>query len=174
MSRLLRSVPRITTLGSSVSHWAVLRWSKLNILQQVFWVGRRIRVRVSLFGSVRRTRANFRGETLSVDGPFKKEKEKANAQPRKAVDPSTSDYYMTDAGQRDLLDVLENNSERKRLDIAQSGLSVMDYVNPQCLSIMPVGYDGWTEIELTADSGACDTVVPREGPLSGISIVPFA
>ena len=61
--------------------------------------------------------------------------------------------------------------------IAASGLPVaelsqLQYANPQCLSPVTKTFGGWIELELTADTGACDTVVPKDGPLSHISIVP--
>jgi hypothetical protein len=42
-----------------------------------------------------------------------------------------------------------------------------------CLSVASsAGNDGWIQIELTADSGACDSVMPRTGPCEGMKIWP--
>ena len=95
----------------------------------------------------------------------RREKKEAKRQSSKA------DFLMTDAGQRELLQMFDERTERVRGEMADNGLSVMEYANPQHLSAMP-GHDGWIEIKMTADTGACDTVVPRDGPLSCISIVP--
>ena len=51
------------------------------------------------------------------------------------------------------------------------GLSELNYANTQSLSPVSPLYDGWEEIEMTADSGACDTVIP-EGMCSFIPIIP--
>ena len=49
----------------------------------------------------------------------------------------------------------------------------MDYANPQCLSALPnQDFDGWIEVDFTADTGACDTVAPKDGLLANIPIVP--
>ena len=84
---------------------------------------------------------------------------------------------VSDAGQRELVKMLENRTSDAHQQIEASGLPVaelspLQYANPQCLSPVSKSFDGWIELELTADTGACDTVVPREGPLSHISIVP--
>ena len=50
-------------------------------------------------------------------------------------------------------------------------LSPLSYANKQDLSPMSPGNEGWEEIEMTADSGACDTVMPRK-MCSFIPIVP--
>ena len=87
------------------------------------------------------------------------------------------DYLMSDAGQRELVKMLEDRASDAHRQIEASGLPVADlsplqYANPQCLSPVSKSFDWWIELESTADTGACDTVVPKDGPLSHISIVP--
>ena len=83
---------------------------------------------------------------------------------RKAVNMMSmqdkTNYWMSDEWQRELL---------RRIDIRakkpSSGLSVLDYspdTNAMLSSAASVNDgDDWIEVELTADTGACDTVMPR-------------
>ena len=94
------------------------------------------------------------------------------------------DHWLSDEGQADLLRMIHADSKSPRPTIAdgnsgmnargsvfeRSGsqsLSPLDYTEASKAMLMKgslsaVGdNDGWVEIELTADSGACDTVIPR-------------
>ena len=76
---------------------------------------------------------------------------------------------MTEAGQHELEKLAEQRSRPPT-----GGLSVLNY-SKGCLSaatIQASGSSGWVMLELTADSGACDSVMPRTGPCEGIRIWP--
>jgi hypothetical protein len=91
-------------------------------------------------------------------------------QPRDLNPVDPHDFYTTDEGQDKLIQMHEERCKSRRAEIADQGLSVMDYANAPSSS-MPA-YNGWIELDLTADTGACDSVVPKDGPLSSIAIVP--
>ena len=93
---------------------------------------------------------------------------------------SVMDYWNTDAGQAELLRRIQNESmappNRGASPVKQT-LSVFDYTEASKAllgggnGLSTIGSDEWIEIELTADSGACDTVIPRTTAES-IPIVP--
>ena len=64
-----------------------------------------------------------------------------------------ADFLMTEAGQEELIKMCNERTNRVREEITSGGLSVMDYANPQCLSAMPC-FDGWIEVEMTAEHGS--------------------
>ena len=82
---------------------------------------------------------------------------------------SGTDYWISDEGQSDLLRRIHAESKPPSAAPRQwgsSSLSPLDYtIASKALihgSLNAVGNDQeWVEIELTADSGACDTVIPR-------------
>ena len=74
---------------------------------------------------------------------------------------------MTDAGQKELENIAEQrkpNGQISELNYAKGSISS---TAPQQQSV-----DGWIQIELTADSGACDSVMPKAGIWEGIQIWP--
>lgn len=80
-----------------------------------------------------------------------------------------ADYYMTDEGQRELQRLAEDRNSPPT-----GGLSILNY-SRGCLSAATTqggSSGGWVMLELTADSGACDSVMPRTGPCEGIRIWP--
>ena len=79
-------------------------------------------------------------------------------------------YWTTDEGQKELLKRHEDRCAQHRF--SDNGLSPMTYANPDCLLQVTSLHDGWIEMELIADTGACDTVVPKVAPLSSIPILP--
>ena len=64
--------------------------------------------------------------------------------------------------------------EQMRNLVGIGGLSTLDYSLSGGSQMSPVtSKDGeWIEIEMTADTGACDTVMPRSGPYESIQIYP--
>jgi hypothetical protein len=89
-------------------------------------------------------------------------------------------FLMSDSGQKQLeqmeLDRCTRNREAigaNNLSIIGGSLSPLDYANPGGSQISPVSPSTeWIEIEMTADTGACDTVMPKSGPFEGIQIHP--
>ena len=84
-----------------------------------------------------------------------------------------SDYWITDEGQADLMRRIQASSKppssiaRSTSIESATTLSPLDYT-PQSKAMMERaslnvldGEQEWIEIELTADSGACDTVIPK-------------
>jgi hypothetical protein len=72
------------------------------------------------------------------------------------------EFYATEAGEAELQRIADQR-ERKMI-------SMLGYTK-QSLSAV-IQPDEWIEMELTADSGACDTVMPRQGLWSCIPISP--
>jgi hypothetical protein len=70
------------------------------------------------------------------------------------------DYWTSEDGQNDLLKRISDRDEHP-----PSYLSVFDYSDGTKAMLCSTGPSGeaeeWIEIELTADTGACDTVMPR-------------
>ena len=77
----------------------------------------------------------------------------------------SSDFYMTPEGQSEL-QTLAN----KQPPMTPSTISYAK----GCLSVAsgPVDNDGWVLLELTADSGACDSVMPRSGVCESMKVWP--
>ena len=70
-----------------------------------------------------------------------------------------SDYWLSDKGQSELLRRIDIRSRKP-----ESCLNVMDYTHDtkaMLSSAEGTGETEWVEVELTADTGACDTVMPR-------------
>ena len=67
----------------------------------------------------------------------------------------TNDYWLSPAGQEELQNMSEYQSRK--------GISIFDYAPSTEASLCPMTApdDKWYEGELTADKGACDTVVPK-------------
>ena len=85
------------------------------------------------------------------------------------------DYWLTPAGQADLRSI-EAERRCKALGPLGSnpptGMFLFDYSVATKASLCPVSTaNEWQEVELTADTGACDTVIPRN-MCSTIPIVP--
>ena len=76
------------------------------------------------------------------------------------------EYWMTEEGQDELMKKIELNSKPPTGHLS-GGLSVFDYTDASKAMLCSAGAgsagdDGeWIEIEMTADTGACDTVMPR-------------
>jgi hypothetical protein len=72
----------------------------------------------------------------------------------------SEDYWTSEDGQNDLLKRISDRDERP-----PSYLSVFDYSDGTKAMLCSTGPSGkaeeWIEVELTADTGACDTVMPR-------------
>ena len=67
-----------------------------------------------------------------------------------------ADYYLSDAGQRELLLKAEERAKRH--------LCPLDYTEASKATLSatgPAGGEEWIEVEFCADTGACDTVMPR-------------
>ena len=77
---------------------------------------------------------------------------------------SDADFWLTEEGQQLLAKKFE---ERPR-----NHIGILDYNKESKASLCPVsGSEEWYEVELTADTGACDTVIPKDMAPS-IPIVP--
>ena len=71
----------------------------------------------------------------------------------------------------------EDNGIRSLLkSCVTNGLSELNYakgcISSTAGSNVKREQDGWVQIELTADSGACDSVMPRDGPCEDMQIFP--
>ena len=72
---------------------------------------------------------------------------------------SKSDYWLSSDGQTDLLRMIDVRSQKPN-----KSLDMFDYMSEtkaMLSSTGPSGDEEWVEVELTADTGACDTVMPR-------------
>ena len=83
-------------------------------------------------------------------------------------------YWTTEEGQSKLLEMIKIEEKKKRRD----GLSVLQYTKASLAkaslsSASETNAEEWMEVELTTDTGACDTVIPK-GMCSIIPIVPSA
>ena len=78
-----------------------------------------------------------------------------------------NNYWTTDAGQEELLRRYEATSKPPPAGQYSSGLSVFDYTPESKMMLSATTASGsevegeWIEVELTADTGACDTVIPK-------------
>ena len=78
------------------------------------------------------------------------------------------DYWLTPAGQADL-QCIEADRKCKALGPlgsgplrSSSGMFIFDYSSSTKAHLSPVSASAeWQEVELTADTGACDTVIPK-------------
>jgi hypothetical protein len=77
-------------------------------------------------------------------------------------------YWTTDAGQEKLLRRYEAASKPSSASQRCNGMFIFDYT-AQSKSMLsaatPSGgedRDEWVEVEMTADTGACDTVIPKD------------
>ena len=70
------------------------------------------------------------------------------------------EYWMSDDGQTELLRRIDVRNEKPA-----SYLSMFDYSDGTKAMLCSTGPSGeaeeWIEVEVTADAGACDTVMPR-------------
>ena len=89
-----------------------------------------------------------------VDGPVRK----------------TADYYMTEAGQLELGERTKKRDDPKSR--MTSSLNILEYAS-QDVSSMDMDNNKWVCIDLTADSGACDSVMPRKEPCEKMKIYPL-
>ena len=84
------------------------------------------------------------------------------------------DYYLTEAGQQELLRRAEDRERQQ----ASRTLSIFDYSDASKATLSATGPrqqqqpdEEWIEVEFCADTGACDTVMPRV-MCKGIAITP--
>ena len=80
-----------------------------------------------------------------------------------------AEYWLSDEGQSELLRRIDMRAKKP-----DSGLSMFDYTSDtKAISSAATASDGddWIEVELTADTGARDTVMPR-AMAQGIPIQP--
>ena len=77
------------------------------------------------------------------------------------------DHYMTEAGQEELKIIAKQREPN-------GCISELNYATGKISSASPPQKEvgGWVQIELTADSGACDSVMPKAGIWDGIKIWP--
>jgi hypothetical protein len=78
------------------------------------------------------------------------------------------DYWISQEGQEELRKMAEEREGK-----ATAGINIFDYSAASKASLCPVSTpspDDWYEVELTADTGACDTVMPKN-MCSGIPVV---
>jgi hypothetical protein len=89
-------------------------------------------------------------------------KEKLMAMARKIEEKERHDWWTSDEGQEQLKQI-EN----------QRRLNILQYTSASTASLCPVTSptEDWIEVELTADTGACDTVIPKS-MAPGIPITP--
>ena len=78
------------------------------------------------------------------------------------------DYLMTEEGQQELMQMIKEEDAQP----VQKSLSVMTVKSPKGQPLSAVDSTQWVRIDITADTGACDSVMPREGPWENIEIVP--
>ena len=81
----------------------------------------------------------------------------------------TADYYMTEAGQLELGEMIKKRGDPKSR--MTSSLNILEYAS-QDVSSMELDNNEWFCIDLTVDSGACDSVMPRKGPCEKMKIYP--
>ena len=75
---------------------------------------------------------------------------------------TTADYYMTDAGQLELGELIKMRDDPKSR--MTSSVNILEYAS-QDVSSMEIDNNGWVCIGLTADSGACDSCHASDGTL---------
>ena len=80
-----------------------------------------------------------------------------------------SEYWTSDEGQAELMKRINDQSERPQ----SSPLCPLDWTESTKAMLSSAGTveDEWVEVELCADTGACDTVMPRK-ICTGIPITP--
>ena len=74
-----------------------------------------------------------------------------------------SDYWMSNDGQAELHRMIDDRAQ-KPSECANSSIFMFDYSQETKAMLSSAGAAGeseWVEVELTADTGACDTVMPR-------------
>ena len=76
---------------------------------------------------------------------------------------------MTEAGQRDIGEMFKERDDPKSQ--MTSSLNILECAS-QDVSSMEMDINDWVRIDLTADSGACDSVMPRKGTCENIKIYP--
>ena len=86
---------------------------------------------------------------------------------KKELKSKSIDHYMTEAGQEELKVIA-------KLREPSGCISELNYATGKISSASPPQKEvgGWVQIELTADSGACDSVMPKAGIWDGIKIWP--
>ena len=76
---------------------------------------------------------------------------------------------MTGAGQLELVEMIKKRDDpRSRLTCS---LNILECAS-QDVSSMEVDNNDWARIDLTVDSGACDSVMPRKEPCEKMKIYP--
>ena len=111
----------------------------------------------------------------AYDGPsiaFEQSPMYPNSKPRQEIIAARQrndhlDLYLSDEGQ----DELKELADRRNVPPSDKSLSALSYAS-NCLSAASTQADGWIQLELTAGSGACDSVDPRTGACEGFEIFP--
>ena len=80
------------------------------------------------------------------------------------------DHLMTKDGQEELLKMIEDQDQHPGQNAAS--LSIMTRKAGSSNTLSAVGQGDWIKIDLTADTGACDSVMPAKGPWEAINIAP--
>ena len=70
----------------------------------------------------------------------------------------SNDWWLSEEGQKRLQDM-----DKERSATHQGSLNIFDYSTASKASLCPMTSpsEEWFEVELTADTGACDTVIPK-------------
>jgi hypothetical protein len=80
-------------------------------------------------------------------------------------------HLMTNDGQKELQKMIRERDENPGVR-NPNGISVMTKKASPTASLSTVGDGQWIRIDLTADTGACDSVMPKSGPWEGIKVTP--
>ena len=81
-----------------------------------------------------------------------------------------ANLLMTPAGQEELMTMIERRDARPSSN--QSGS--LPYATAAAQGLSEISQDRWIQIELTADTGACDSVIPKAVPCAHTKIHPSA
>ena len=81
----------------------------------------------------------------------------------KADKEKANDFWLTEEGQTQLKVLEAQRKNPQSLNVFEYSAATKAAMSGQSLSVVtgPPGEDEWIEIELTADTGACDTVIPK-------------
>ena len=79
-------------------------------------------------------------------------------------------YFMTMAGQELFMKMIKQRLARP----SSKQLGSLPYVTAAAKGLSEVSQDRWIQVEPTADTGACDSVIPKAGPCAHIKIHPSA
>ena len=70
----------------------------------------------------------------------------------------SNDWWLSEEGQKKLHEI-----DKERNPTHKGGLNIFDYPTASKASLCPMTApsEEWFEVELTADTGACDTAIPK-------------